>query len=1519
MNWQDIINKAELVYASVNGDKGFRTWSLKKTKCKVSFYKEYAIEDIDKLVCSILQSNDNKIDEEKFATLLGFNVIDNFEVSPKRYADKAELDVFNTIIKAVIDWGLAKKVDKSYYLTELGQRALIEEKKYKFFSGTKELFENPNLYPHDEDDNLFFPFYSALGISSEIEAVKEIDYSKIKVEEVFNTDETDLTIRIKLQSSKELCVFFSELTPIFSFGSSQVDIKLFQKGGEYYPIIFHKDKVSVQATELLHKPDNLTQKEKKVEWGLYLKLMKDKDARLDYETIIPFADLLELSNLIIDSRLIWSDNSLFDFIADNADADQWYSISNNCPIEVLKKHINKYKDNLDWTSLSLRIDDAFLIENAVRYPWNYEAISSKDEISIEVLKTLLLIPDLKEQDWDWDVIMPQLDFDFIKANIDKIDFELSELTKNKIDEVQPLICQYPMKNWDWSYISKEYDLSYILENINTFSSYINLEVSINRAFSSRENVLDFCKSTKFQEALFNAKDATLAHYSANSSNYIWSEALIDLLENTGYITWESSKYVAGFECNPFIDWSYNLFNKYQSKFVTQKGIDFISSQITSTKIVSDFVDFNWNWELISKNPNLVNSSDFIIELKDKISIECLLSSINGETFEKIFSELNILGFLEDNPNKWSDVTEKPSREFILQHINWKWDWNVLTKRFCANIKIEALGNEKWVDKWDWHYLTQNLDFNIVTENLDLYVDRWDWHYLTKNISKEFLLNNLPEYNNYWKWELLLTERIEKEDLELQRLIEVATCISDFNDELNTKLWEIITRKFNFSELDKLITNNIELFNWDYSYFYDLPEFNPLNYLNERVDFIDWTAFSGSKSLNKTLKRDESLFSYGAWIKWVIDLINSHVNSWDFKSLSKLDNINWNSSILKIRTSKWDWEYLSEHSRCFKKEKDFKIFKERFDAFIRYIDFQVFSQRTDSGITEELINETIDRNWDWQAISVNQSIKLSIEFVKEHSQKEWNWHYLSSRKDIKINDDILIQLSGKDWDWAEISTRTDIGFSEEVIIKIYDKPLDWFLVSQNETFTPSATVLSLLSSKELDWISISKNPKISTEILWNYKELLDWVSITKNDAIKLSDISFLSKYADYLDWDYISLCEDFKASKENLFQFKSKLNWISICSRKDFEISEDLLEPLADVLDWSIVSQSMRINFTETLIEEYKNKWDWQALRQNPKVIERLHSSLNKYKSEFNCADFIEQFSREPFIYHFTHLFNAIDIIKKRKILSRNKANGNFANAAGNLVERRDTAHHFARFYFRPQTPTQFYNECLGKDQSDEYYTRALKLGLPKCPMPVFFKFDLKEVLLKMPSKCFYSTGNMQTNRARVEKVTENPKSINTDYLYSSISDGINLYKEYSQQEFLVDEEFDFSQLNSFEIICYNSEYANILKSQLGDDPIISKINEGSGGIYHRGNRELLIFENDSEIRIESEYRSNAYLLIKGDGIKELEITDTENIKKATATEIFAYPKIQFIKTEKPIEVYFVDTTIEKRDWLIYKN
>lgn len=1548
MNWEVLVENAELIYASTIDDEGFRTWSLKQTICDILFYESYPVEDIDRVVCGILEENNGILEEKTMATLLGFNVVDDFKSTPKRYADTAELDVFRDIIKPVIDWGLVeqektKEPQIFLKLTALGYRALSVMEKYKFFSGQKDLLENANIKPAELKENLLFPFYKALGVSSEITRIVQIRYEHVNIEDAFEVKKSELIIRHNLQSSQSYNIYKSEPSKYFEFTSTHVDIRLFKQGPEYFPVIFYNDRICTQATELLNSAENLKAKEKKTEWGLYLKLINDPNAVLDYETVIPFEDLLELDSLIKDTRLQWNDKKLFYYISENANANQWFSISNFCPIEILKDYLQTYNDKLDWTTLSLKVDDDFLVQNATHFPWNFEAISSKENVSIEVIKTLLQIPELKGREWDWEQIMPLLDFEFVKRNIDIVDFDLSELTKVNNDSVKELVVLYPQKQWNWSFISTEYDITFIFENISKFDGFLDLKTIIDRAFVTSSGVELFCQSATFEKLLLEAKEHGLKDYQPNQANYFWSEKLINLLEKTGYLNWSSGTYVLGFECNPFINWDVDFFTKHHLKIQTQKGFDFVSQAISDSRIVNKFLDFNWNWEIISANTNLINNAAFILSVKEKLLFSTLLKVISGQTLSAIFEEANILDYLKNDPLCWTGVTEKVSKEFILQHIDYDWDWHVLTKRFCSDIKIDSLGNPKWINKWDWVYLTQNIDFTIIVDKLDSYRDYWDWDYLSTYLGKEYVINKLVHYTDFWNWDILLNQRLDKTDLQLaSHLVDVAICVSTMDDNLKLHLWQIITQKFDYNELDDLIlqTYNETYFYWDYDYFYNLPSFNPRQYLFENVHLVDWKAFSRSIGLNNSFKWDRTLFNYSVWLKDLEKLLKNPNYLWDFKSLSKLESINWNDSVLSIETEKWDWEYLSQFSACFKKDERFL---NRFFRFVHFIDFRVFSKRLDSEITEKLLTKTIDYDWDWHSLSENTSAKFSLAFINTHKQKSWNWEALSARNDINFDNETFIKLSDINWNWEAISNRADLIFSEELVTILCEKPLNWHLVSQNSSFTPNAKTLSILKGQNLDWDAISKNENLSFDILWDFKDRFDWQSVTKNQIIDFTDIPVLLKYQDYVVWDIVSQSDKFEPSINNLKQFKNKLNWSIINSRTDFTIANEFLEEFSEFLDWSNVSKSMEIEFNEALIEKYRTKWDWQLLRNNPQIIDRLGTTLRKYKTEFRIVEFIEQFPEPPQIYHFTHLFNAVNIIKERKILSRNKAAKQFANAAGNLVDRRSTAHNYARFYFRPQTPTQFYNECLGWDNylytsyGKSYYSQARNLGLPKCPIPVFFKFDLKEVLMKMADKCYYSTGNMQTDRARVYKVADNPNFLQTNYLFNNISDAFNMaggrynydkqrhlsiiekIKENSQQEFLVLEEFDFSQLESFEIICYNEEYEKLLKSQLDNDPVCKKIISDDWHVFHRGNRELIITETDSEISISSEYRDRAYLSISGEGIKQIEILNPDNIQKETTNEIIAYPEIKFTKTKLPIEVHFVDTVIETRDWLVYKN
>ena len=1541
MNWRGIIENGQLVYQSKENDIPFRNWSLKKTQCNVSYYETYPLDDIDRIICSIIYKHEGEIDESEIAAMLGFNVRNNFDVTPKRYADVAELHLFRSIVQPVFDWGLiSKTIENSkipecstitYSLTELGKRAVERHLKYKFFSGKKILFEHYNINDVSDNDGKFFPYYEELGISSEITSKFKINYNKIDVS-ILDCIDSDLIKRMQLQSANHYNIYQADETIYYEIESEKVDFKIYLYNNVYYPLVFLQNELCEIATDILNNEANTNLKNNKIEWGLYLRLINDEKAKLDYETIIPFEDILVLDDLIIDKRLVWSDDRLFKFITKNTDANQVSAISFHCPVETIKKHIDEDDVQWDWIILSQRIDELFVAKNP-QLNWDFGIISSRDDISINVIKSLLVNQQLQNVEWNWDNIMPQLDFNFIKQNIQNVDFDLYELCKSESEDVRELVSKNPSKRWDWAYISKEYDLGFILSSINNFiyldqegvqHNYLNLARVVERAFHSEQYVLAYCSSPDFKEVI-SKSTSSLSSYSANMADFLWSDSLIAFLESVGLLSWSSGLFTKGFECNPFVKWDEKYFQKYNSHISTERGFSFVSQTITDPKIVIGHSEFNWDWDILSCNEALIADEDFVKTFIKRLSLTSTLPRLDGTLIEDLFENLNLLELLSSDSNLWQIVTQKVSVEFVRKKLSYNWDWKILTRRFYTTININAIGNEKWINKWDWQFLTKNLDWNVVYDNVERYYEYWDWEYLTKQLDKDFVVSHLPEYLKFWNWKYLVDSRLDKSDLTLStHLVPIATCILYLDDNLPSELWTIITQKFDYNELIALIhaTNqtgeNSALFKWDYEYLYSMSEFDIASYLDKYPEDVQWDLLSKSSRLNEYLKWDKSDFrSEQRWKKDVQKLLKDTDYLWDFAELSKLDSINSQIDILSIRTVEWDWQYLTANSKLFDNGRSFV---DNFNRFKRYIDFQVLSERRNSGVNQRTIELNVEKNWNWIELSKNETIYFDIDFVRNYQDKPWDWLTLSARSDIKLDNESLFSLIDKDWDWSKISSCSTISFDEECIKKLLSKPVDWFAISQNKSFVPNQTTLSFLRGKNLDWDAISQNGNLDESVLWDNRDKLNWKYVTPN-KINYADNHQLEKFSDFIDWHCVSLSDKFLLTFDNLLKFKSKIDWRVINQRDDFVITNEVLDDFADVIDWNNASRSRDIQFSEKLIEKYHSKWNWQILRQNP-LVDKLSGALKKYVIELNCADFVDRFPQKPYIYHFTHLFNAIDIIKSRKIKSRNRAEGQFSNAAGNLVDRRSTAHNYARFYYRPQTPTQFYNECLGWDsylrtsEGKSYYTQARNLGLPKCPMPVFFKFDLAEVVSKIPDLCYYSTGNMQTNWASVEKVSDNPNGLNTHDVYSTFRDGYEKYKQYSQQEFLVLDELDFSESQSFEIICYDEEQAQILKNQLKGDAIIDKITTNGDGVFHRNNRQIEMVDKGDTISISSDYRESAYFKIKTMD-KQIVITTGTNVLKETKDTIIAYPAIEFSKNNNPVEVHFIDEI--NRDWIIYKN
>lgn len=151
-----------------------------------------------------------------------------------------------------------------------------------------------------------------------------------------------------------------------------------------------------------------------------------------------------------------------------------------------------------------------------------------------------------------------------------------------------------------------------------------------------------------------------------------------------------------------------------------------------------------------------------------------------------------------------------------------------------------------------------------------------------------------------------------------------------------------------------------------------------------------------------------------------------------------------------------------------------------------------------------------------------------------------------------------------------------------------------------------------------------------------------------------------------------------------------------------------------------------------------------------------------------------------FAYHYTDITNAVNILSSGFIYSRLNAQQSGVmkndNASRQVIDvtNFDTVSS-VRFYFRPMTPTQYYNEGY-----KHYQLRYDNDTNANTPVPVFFLFDLEKILSKNGVK--FSERGQAGNGSELFEGEEAFSKLNFDNIYSVGGQNIEEVKSYRHAE-----------------------------------------------------------------------------------------------------------------------------------------
>lgn len=1269
-------------------------------------------------------------------------------------------------------------------------------------------------------------------------------------------------------------------------------------------------------------------------------------------------------------------------------ADNLQSIENYVNIYYLLDKCFTDKFNAEYTIQSEKLKQYFkeAIKNG---KLNSFSLKDKDNY-IWTDETILFFEDVGLLKWDskkYEKGFAQYPYvKWTREFFDKYNHKLTEdedraYVSGCINDIS-LISKYERFGWNWTSLSTNKAICYNEEFIKRYADYIDI--------ASWIKIADTVLIEKYFDILH--LDKVLEKNEVNE--IISSKVSKNMIENHKELCWAPHTFTMTICSSRNID-TY-LLDKYYSKW----DWNLLSTTVTSSFILKN-ISYPWNAYILSRSICLSQDATRLIdENNDRLDWSAVSTFIKYNDFEDIAekyviywnwdiinqrftsnftSKLLSIESIHDYVN-WDDITEQINLHVLaieaIKHPD-KLNWEETTYRLCPILTIDMLLEESTITKWNWLYLTTNIDIKILKKGLEYEQLRWNWNVATKRMDATFITDNLITYQNYWDWDIIWSEKFNYNFI-IDKIQLISTLLNQSNESIRKAQWAEFTKVICQKNPIDVVENYVpsDGYYWDYRYIYENVE-DITEFISKPHSYIDWSALSSSNAANKYFHYDAELFDIRIWKNVAKKRLENPQYKWDYKSLTTLESIQQGYQVyFKLNPDKWDWDYISLNGFCLKTENNGEA---NLRKYKNKLNFALISKREDINLTEELIRSFIDEYWDWSALSANNKIKITILFVADNKEKEWDWEAISQNLSIKWDTKTpksVYSILFKDknitdkFDWNFFVTRPDIKFDKSILPFIHKYIINqWKELSSNKRFIPSIETLELAQKDNIDlsilnWDTISESkyiiPYTKTEdghsisnlkFITEYIEYLNWNIVTQNMMFDIYNDSLLEKFHSVVDWNYISKELDIdKLTITYLIKFKEYLDWSIINSRIDYQLLNiGSIKLLQEYLDWTKVS-GLELAFSKELLDGFSSKWNWNILLKN-KAFKQVCTDdmLLPYKEKLNVATFLEQFTNSHFdissvkVYHFTHIFNALEVLKNRRILSRNKACelGLLKyDSAGRVVGRTAKAHPYARFYFRPNTPTQFYNECLGWDSElttswgKSYYSEALNLGLPKCPIPIFLEFNLKEILDKTSSKCYYSDGNMQTNFAKVYKVEEQPNNLQMEYLYNNMEDAYNITKgqgwnqvvyenllnsirAQSQQEFLVKDEFDFSQIKSLKIHCYDNESARMLCDYLGDDPI--KQNIVVGGCFTHNNKQLDFKFNDEEqtMTIESDYEGHgdAYFLLKGD----MDIINFDCIKQQIASGVVMYPEVKIKLNGKPCEIHFIDNRARTTDWLIYSN
>jgi len=255
-----------------------------------------------------------------------------------------------------------------------------------------------------------------------------------------------------------------------------------------------------------------------------------------------------------------------------------------------------------------------------------------------------------------------------------------------------------------------------------------------------------------------------------------------------------------------------------------------------------------------------------------------------------------------------------------------------------------------------------------------------------------------------------------------------------------------------------------------------------------------------------------------------------------------------------------------------------------------------------------------RIWNWQRISDNIHINWTVETIRQVADC-LDWESFSTNpsafKDLKaiITFDHLIDWNGdKNSCFDSIAQNTGLPWNKEFVER-YKEKINFEKLSANTAVDWSEELIDLYRNKwHLKELAMNNAFPWTIRLFEKYLDTsLFFYHDVKCNKQFISNIDFIEKYSEHMEWSYIFANPELPWSEKGLMKrWKKKQDWFGIARNPVF-FQNDPNFFNNNLIHWrelarcnlgKAISQNTALPWSVDFIAEYEALWDWEEISIN---------------------------------------------------------------------------------------------------------------------------------------------------------------------------------------------------------------------------------------------------------------------------------------------------------------------------------